>query len=80
MALGTGSGRGSGLSLTAYFDSHVISMRIGISFLTGRVSSVGGSILKSVSVAGMIPEICILLPCLTNWNGTCLYGAVCQAN
>jgi len=36
---------------------HVISTRTGISFLTGIVRSVGGSILKSDSVAGIIPEM-----------------------
>src|ERR1700685_84785 len=35
----------------------VISTRTGISFLTGMVNSVGGSILKSVSVAGIVPVI-----------------------
>ena len=55
---------------------HVISTRTGISFSTGSVKSVGGSILKSDSVAGIVPEIRVSFPCVTNWNGTRLYWAV----
>src|SRR5579863_705893 len=35
----------------------VMSTRTGISFLTGIANSVGGSILKSDSVAGIVPDI-----------------------
>ena len=41
---------------------HVISTRIGISFFTGMVNNEGGSILKSVSVAGIVPVMCFSLP------------------
>lgn len=51
---------------------HVISMRIGISFFTGMVSSDGGSILKSVSVVGIVPAIRLSLPSVTNSKATCL--------
>lgn len=44
---------------------HVISTRTGISFLIGIVRNFGGSILKSVSVAGMVPDIRVSLPCDT---------------
>jgi len=49
-----------------YCGRQVISTRTGISFLTGRVSSVGGSILKSVSVAGIVPDILISFPCVAS--------------
>ena len=39
-------------------------MRTGMSFFTAIVKSEGGSILKSESVEGMIPEIRVSLPCL----------------
>jgi hypothetical protein len=42
-------------SFRLYCGRQVISTRTGISFLTGIVSSDGGSILKSVSVAGIVP-------------------------
>ena len=65
---------------TLYCGRHVISTRTGISFLTGTAKSDGGSILKSDSVAGMVPEIRIWFPCVASWNGTCLYWAVWPAN
>jgi hypothetical protein len=34
-----------------------MSTRTGISFLTGIANSVGGSILKSDNVAGIVPDI-----------------------
>ena len=40
-----------------YCGRQVISTRTGISFLTGIVSSDGGSILKSERVAGIVPDI-----------------------
>jgi hypothetical protein len=40
----------------------VISTRTGISFLTGSAKSDGGSILKLVSVAGIVPDIRIWFP------------------
>jgi len=40
----------------------VISIRTGISFLTGIARSDGGSILKSESVAGIVPDIRIWFP------------------
>jgi hypothetical protein len=43
------------LSFQLYCERQVISTRTGISFLTGIVNSDGGSILKSVNVAGMVP-------------------------
>lgn len=50
----------------------VISTRTGISFLTGMVRRVGGSILKSARVAGMVPETRISFPCRVSSNGTWL--------
>ena len=44
-------------ALPAYCGRHVMSTRTGISFLTGIVKSEGGSILKSDSVAGIVPVI-----------------------
>ena len=41
---------------------HVMSTRTGISFLTGTANSDGGSILKSESVAGIVPDIRIWFP------------------
>lgn len=58
----------------------VNSTRTGISFLTGIVKREGGSILKSESVAGIVPEIVESLPRCATWNGTCLYRTVCPAN
>ncbi len=40
----------------------------------GIVRSDGGSILKSVSFAGIVPVIRVSFPCTTRWNGTCLYS------
>src|ERR1700693_2965372 len=59
---------------------HVMSTRTGISFLTGNVNSDGGSILKSVRVAEIVPVIRIMSPCFSSLKGTCLYWAVCPAN
>jgi hypothetical protein len=42
-----------------YCECQVISTRTGISFFTGMVNSEGGSILKSDSVAGTVPEILV---------------------
>ena len=39
-----------------------MSTRTGISFLTGTAKSDGGSILKSDSVAGIVPDIRIWFP------------------
>ncbi len=50
----------------------VSSTRTGISFLTAIVRSDGGSILKSDSVAGMVPVIFVWFPCLDCSKGTCL--------
>jgi len=49
-----------------------MSTRTGMSFLTGIVRSEGGSILKSESVEGMVPVICVLPPCFSTLKGTCL--------
>ena len=38
-----------------YYGCQVMSTRTGMSFLTGIVKRDGGSILKSASVAGMVP-------------------------
>ena len=57
-----------------------MSTRTGISFLTGIANSDGGSILKSVRVAGIVPVIRIWFPCVASWNGTCLNWAVWPAN
>jgi len=46
-----------------YCCFQVISTFTGISFLIGIVSSVGGSILKSVSFDGMVPVIFFSFPC-----------------
>ena len=43
------------LAFCIYCGRQVMSMRTGISFLTGIVKSDGGSILKSESVAGIVP-------------------------
>src|ERR1035438_7515267 len=56
----------------AHIGRQVISTLIGMSFFTGIASRDGGSILKSVSVAGMLPVIQLSLPCASLWNGTCL--------
>ena len=58
-----------------------MSTRTGISFLTGTAKSDGGSILKSDSVAGIVPEIRNLVS-LSQQVGmaTCLYWAVWPAN
>jgi hypothetical protein len=50
----------------------VISTRTGISFLTGMVRRVGGSMLKSARVAGMVPETRISFPGRVSSNGTWL--------
>ena len=53
------------LKSPCYFSfRQVISTRTGISFFTGMASSEGGSILKSVSVAGIVPEILASAPCV----------------
>ena len=44
------------------YGRHVMSTRTGISFLTAIVKSDGGSILKSDSVAGIVPDIRIWFP------------------
>jgi hypothetical protein len=55
------------------FDSRqVISTFTGMSFLIGMVSKVGGSILKSVSLQGMVPVIFLSFPCTEIWKGTSL--------
>ena len=51
---------------TFHCGRHVISTRMGISFFTGIVSSEGGSILKSVSVAGIVPDMRVSFPCVAN--------------
>jgi hypothetical protein len=56
--------------LLGHCGRQVISTRTGISFLVGIVKSVGGSILKSDSVAGIVPEIRVSLPSVTSWKGT----------
>src|SRR4249919_1507267 len=53
-------------------ECQVISIRMGNSFFTGKVSRVGGSILKSESVAGMVPVIRVSFRSCATWNGTCL--------
>jgi hypothetical protein len=63
-------------TLAAHFGRQVMSTRTGISFLTGTAKRDGGSILKSDSVAGIVPDIRISFPCVVSWNGTCLYWAV----
>ena len=55
-----------------YCCFHVISTLTGMSFLIGMVSRVGGSILKSVSLEGMVPVIFFSFPCAETWNGTSL--------
>lgn len=45
-----------------YIGRQVVSTFTGISFLTGIVSSDGGSILKSLNVAGIVPITCISFP------------------
>jgi hypothetical protein len=45
---------------------HVMSTCTGISFLIGTVKSLGVSILKSDTVAGMVPVIRISFPCFTS--------------
>jgi len=40
-----------------HIGRHVVSARTGISFLTGTVKNEGGEILKSESIAGIVPEI-----------------------
>jgi hypothetical protein len=49
-------------TLAIHCGRHVISTRTGISFLTGTAKSDGGSILKSDSVAGIVPDIRIWFP------------------
>ena len=44
----------------------------GTSFFNGTASSLGGSILKSESVAGMVPVKRRVLPLAISSNGTCL--------
>ena len=51
----TASNRETWGSWLGYCGRQVMSTRTGISFLTGIVSSDGGSILKSESVAGIVP-------------------------
>ena len=63
-----------------YCRRQVMSTRTGISFLTGMVRSDGGSILKSESVAGMIPVIWVSPLCFSTLKGTFLYWTVCPAN
>jgi hypothetical protein len=64
-----------------YFSScQLMSPRTGISFFTGMAKSDGGSILKSESVAGIVPVMRKLFPSLASCSGTCLYSAVCPAN
>src|SRR5215472_6785334 len=58
--------------LDLYCCRQVISTCTGISFLTGIVSKVGGSILKSVRVAGIVPVILVSSPCFVSWKVTCL--------
>ena len=49
----------------SYFSfRHVRSTRTGTSFFTGMVSSDGGSILKSESVAGIVPDSRVWSPCV----------------
>lgn len=48
-----------------YIVRQVISTRTGISSFVGIASSDGGSILKSVILAGIVPEIFASLPCVT---------------
>ena len=51
---------------TAYWECQVMSTFTGISFFTGTVSSLGGSILKSESVAGMVPVTRRIFPLAIN--------------
>lgn len=63
----------SGLMTGTYFSfRHVISTRTGISFFTAIVRSVGGSILKSDSAAGIVPEIFVSFPFFVCSKATCL--------
>jgi len=64
----------------SYCRRQVISTRTGISFFTGGISKLGGSILKSDSLAGMVPESWMSLLWRVSWNSICLYCAVCPAN
>jgi hypothetical protein len=59
-----------------YIGRQVISTFTGISSFVGIASSDGGSILKSVSLAGIVPVIFASLPCDVFWKGTCLKCAV----
>src|SRR5579872_7022785 len=63
-----------------YIECQVRSTRTGMSFLMGMVRSDGGSILKSVSLVGIVPVIWVSFPCTTRWNGTCLYSKVWPGN
>ena len=40
--------------------------------LIGMVSSVGGSIVKSAGLQGIVPVIFFSFPCAETWNGTSL--------
>jgi hypothetical protein len=60
-----------GAMILRYCELQVIWTRTGISFFTGRVRSEGGSILKSVRVAGMVPVIRVSSPCLATSKATC---------
>ena len=57
-----------------------MSTRTGISFLTGTAKSDGGSILKSDSVAGIVPDDPDLVSLSRQLEHTCLYWAVWPAN
>jgi hypothetical protein len=47
----------TGFANRGHIGRQVVSTRTGISFLTGTVKSEGGGILKSESVAGIVPDI-----------------------
>jgi hypothetical protein len=59
---------------------HVISARTGISFFTGIVSSYGGSILNSESVAGIVPVMRTSPPCFSSLKEPAFYSAVWPVN
>jgi hypothetical protein len=52
----------------SYCRRQVISTRTGILFFTGSVSKLGDSILKSDSLAGMVPESWMSLLWRVSWN------------
>src|SRR5215472_10265018 len=62
ICLSTASQRTRPLEDISCCGAHVISTFTGMSFFTGMVRSDGGSILKSVSEAGIVPVMCFSLP------------------